>query len=115
MPSLAHPVNRFEPLLDRLRRVREKLWLETFAEETSPCLLRIEQKSVGHHGGIQLQVAVIDGVNLLAGAVQVAGKSEQLEEKNPLAVVGRVSLGRFELLLRTACCFWGRSKNLAFR
>src|SRR5262249_49410833 len=62
-----------------------------------PGLFGVEQLAVTLNRGIALHLAVVDDFNLFARAVQVASKSQQLEQKQPAAVIGRLVLDFLKL------------------
>jgi hypothetical protein len=78
--------------------IGKELGRQTFGEKAAPRLLGVEDLAVGHDGGVKLELAVVDDVDLFASTIQVAGKGQELEEKEPLAVIGRGGLDGLELL-----------------
>src|SRR5262249_6427380 len=51
-------------------------------------LLGIQQLAVGHHRQVEVLIVILDRLDLPPGAVEVAGKGQQLEEEQPFRLIG---------------------------
>ena len=80
-----------------LRRVGQVLRLQPLREQPALLGLGVEQLAIGGGCRVQFRVVVLQHVDLLAGAFQVAGKHEQLEEEQAPGLVGRAHLDLLDL------------------
>ena len=83
---LAQPDRRLQVPLQARRRLVEELGQPPFRVELLPRPLGAEQlpEHADPHGGLRVQFA--DGVELFVGALEIAGKAEQLRQKPRLPV-----------------------------
>src|SRR5207244_5860082 len=94
---LSQAVDRVQPPLHVLGRLAKELWHQALAEKPTSQPLGIQKLPISEDGGIQLQLAILNRVNLTLGPIQIAGKGEEFEQEKPLTVVSGFFFDLFEL------------------
>lgn len=86
--ALAQAVDGIQPQPQVLGRVAEEARLQAPGEQVAAGLLGVQQLPVHGHRGVEVRILVLDEIDLLTGAIQLAREDEEFEQEQPLRLVG---------------------------